>query len=289
MASLDRVEELLSEPPEPSPAPVLAFRPARRNAGAAPPSLAYRHLNFSYTEQGRLVLDGIHLEIPAGARVAIVGKTGSGKSTLFALASRMYPPPRYTVFLDGRDVLEYQADELRSLISVVPQESFLFSETIRENILCGLDSASEEEVRAMARLAMIEEEILAMPEGFETVVGERGITLSGGQRQRVALARALLRKAPILVLDDALSMVDAETEKMILANLAPLFEGRTVVVVTHRLSATADFPRIIVMDRGKIVEEGTHMELMERQGVYARMYELFQIERELFAKTAETR
>lgn len=286
LASLDRIEVLLAEPPEVPSVAENPFKPIshRPSQSVPPPALSFRNLSFSYRKNGFLALSDINLEVAAGSRVAIVGRTGSGKSTLFALLTRLYNPPHETVFIASRDVSDYSLSDLRDLVCLVPQDSFLFSETLRENILCGHPPVSDEILWHILRTVQLEQEVLSMPEGLDTLVGERGVTLSGGQRQRVALARALLRNAPVLILDDCLSMVDAETEKEILANLTPLFQHKTVIVATHRLSTIVNFDRIVVMDNGRIVECGTHSELLQRRGLYADMFELFQMEQALFAK-----
>jgi len=284
LASLDRIELLLAAPVEEPAAQPHSFVPVRPAQAVPPPSLSLRNLSFSYGSNGRYVLKNITIEVSPGDRLAIVGKTGSGKTTLFSLVTRLYNPPRGTVFLNGKDVLDYALPDLRDLITVVPQDSFLFSESLRENILCGLPAPPEDVIQDVVRRVRLEDEVNAMPEGLNTLVGERGVTLSGGQRQRVALARALLRNAPILILDDSLSMVDAETEKEILEAIIPAFRGKTVIVATHRLSAISHFPRIIVMDAGAIVESGTHEQLIARKGLYADMFDLFQMEQSLFAE-----
>jgi ATP-binding cassette subfamily B protein len=285
LASLDRIESLMRETPEEPQTALAPFSPIQSPASLEPPSISFRNLSFSYGTDSEEVLKNIHIEVAAGDRLAIVGRTGSGKSTLFSLLARLYNPPPGSVLINDRDVLDYSLASLRNFITIVPQDSFLFSETLGENILCGLrDEKSESALHEVIARACLEEEVEAMPKGLETVVGERGVTLSGGQRQRVALARALIRKAPVLILDDCLSMVDAETEKAILSGITPVFHGKTVIVATHRLSAIADFPRILVMDGGRVVESGTHPELLALGGFYADMFEVFQIEQSLFGQ-----
>ncbi len=232
---------------------------------------------------GLPVLVDVDLSVPAGSTVALVGRTGSGKSTLLSLLPRLFEPPRGTVFVDGHDVRDLQLGPLRRSIGMVPQETFLFSTTLRENIRFGRPGANDAEVAEAAALAGLEMDLAAFPQGLDTVVGERGITLSGGQKQRVALARALLRKPRILLLDDCLSAVDTHTEEQILENLRRVFVGRTTFLVSHRVSTVRGADLILVLDGGRIVERGHHDELVALGGIYADLHRRQQLEEELAA------
>jgi ATP-binding cassette subfamily B protein len=245
--------------------------------------IEFRDLNFSYgeTSNDSGVLHGISLKIPAGSSLAIVGPTGSGKSTLVNLISRLYEAPEGSLLIDGRGVRDYPLAVLRRNIGMVPQETFLFSATIRENLAFGAPHASPEDLLEAAAAAHIRQEFEEFPQGFETMVGERGVTLSGGQKQRAAIARALLRRPAILILDDALSSVDTYTEERILNGLRGYTEGATTILISHRVSTVRNADQIAVLDRGRIVELGRHDELLSLDGYYAGLYRKQQLEEEL--------
>jgi ATP-binding cassette subfamily B multidrug efflux pump len=238
-----------------------------------------RGLTFTYTNHP--VLRDVDLHVRAGETVGIVGRTGSGKSTLLALLSRTFEPPPETIFIDGRPVESIPLRQLREWIGMVPQETFLFSESIAENIRFGRADASADEVDHAATLAGLGGDVATFPQGLETVIGERGITLSGGQKQRTAIARALVRDPLILLLDDALSAVDTQTEERILRALREIRKGRTVLIVSHRVSSVKDADQIIVLDDGRIVERGTHEVLLARDGYYAELYRKQTLEEEI--------
>jgi len=276
-ASLSRINEILQEVPE------IADEKAVRAAGPPEPEIRgeieFRNLNFSYN--GVPVLRDVNLQIPAGSSLAIVGPTGSGKTTLVDLLPRVYDASPGTVLIDGRPIREYPIEFLRRSIGFVPQETFLFSDTIRENIAFGNEDATPEEVRAAAAAANIAVDIESFPDGFNTMVGERGITLSGGQKQRTAIARAILRNPRILILDDALSSVDTQTEDKILNHLHEVMHGRTTIFISHRVSTVRNADRIVVLHGGRIVELGTHEELLARNGYYTDLYNKQLLEEEL--------
>jgi ATP-binding cassette subfamily B multidrug efflux pump len=241
-----------------------------------------RQLTFCYPGTDRPALKGVDLSLRAGETLGIVGQTGSGKSTLVNLIPRLYDPPPGTLFVDGIDVRAWPLASLRGIIGYVPQEAFLFSDTVAANIAFGLESeATPAAVEWPARMACLDQDIRTFPEQYQTAVGERGITLSGGQKQRATIARALALEPQILILDDSLSNVDTDTEERILQNLREIRRGRTTLVVSHRISTVRDADQIIVLQNGAIVERGNHASLMALGGFYAELYQKQLLEEEL--------
>lgn len=300
-ASMVRIQEILSQKPEIADEPVLAVdnpalndgaigvpqalpgEDARRSIGEIQGEIEFCNLNFAYNGVG--VLKDVNLRIPAGSSLAIVGPTGSGKTTLVNLIPRIYDAEAGAVLIDGRPIREFPIDLLRRQIGFVPQETFLFSTTIRENIAFGINTedgeATLDDIKSAAEAANIAQDIESFPEGYNTTVGERGITLSGGQKQRTAIARALLRSPRILILDDALSSVDTHTEDKILNHLREIMRGRTTIFISHRVSTVRNADRIAVLHQGRIVELGTHDELIARNGYYTELYNKQLLEEEL--------
>jgi ATP-binding cassette subfamily B protein len=287
-ASLGRIANLLAERPEITDAGVSASSAPQEIRG----EIEFRGLSFCYgrtlraaegnhDHEAQDVLHGVNLKIPAGTSLAIVGPTGSGKSTLVSLIPRIYDAAPDSVLIDGRPIREFPLDVLRKHIGYVPQETFLFSDTIRENIAFGAQDATDEDVRRAAEAANIASDIEGFPDGYRTLVGERGLTLSGGQKQRTAIARALIRNPRILVLDDALSSVDTQTEDRILNHLREVMQGRTTIFISHRVSTVRNADHIAVLRDGKIVEYGTHDELVARNGYYTELHERQLLEEEL--------
>jgi len=283
---------------------ILDSEPKISDADAVPDSareirgeIEFRNLTFTYPTvrsdtdgakstngsagENKPVLENISLHVPAGSILAIVGPTGSGKSTLASLIARLWEAPPVMLFVDGRPIREWPLETLRRAVGYVPQDTFLFSERLRENIAFGVDSATDEEIHEAADVASIAAEIKEFPAQFDTMVGERGITLSGGQKQRAAIARAVIRDPKILILDDSLSSVDTGTEERILKRLDAILRQRTTILISHRVSTVQHADQIAVLRDGRIVERGTHVELLARGEYYADLYTKQLLEEEL--------
>jgi ATP-binding cassette subfamily B protein/subfamily B ATP-binding cassette protein MsbA len=266
LAGFDRVAELLSEEPDvtnpQNPIPL----PEKINA-----HLVFDNVSFSYSD-GEKVLENINLDIPASKVAALVGPTGVGKSTLVSLIPRFYDVDTGTIRLDGTDIRDLDLEALRRNISIVLQDVFLFHGTVKENILFGNPKATDEEIVESAKIANAHEFIIKLPEGYNTLIGERGVKLSGGQRQRISIARAVLKDAPILILDEATSSVDTETELLIQQALERLMKGRTTIIIAHRLSTIRNADKIVVLQGKEIIEQGKHAELLAHDGLYKKLY-----------------
>jgi ATP-binding cassette subfamily B protein len=280
-ASGERIFEVLDEPEE------VADRPDARPLPPGDGRIRFEDVAFDYAE-GRRVLEGIDLELEPGTTVALIGHTGSGKTTLASLVPRFYDATEGRVLVDGVDVRDVTLASLRSSIGIVAQDPFLFSATVRENIAFGLADATDEQVERAARLAQAHDFVERLPDGYETVIGERGITLSGGQRQRIAIARALILEPRVLIFDDATASVDATTEARIRAGLQEAMEGRTTLIIAHRLSTIALADELVVLDGGRVAARGPHAELIRSSPIYREIYEHGLLERE-FAERVEQR
>lgn len=290
-ASVARIDELLKHQPSIADDPALiagvpSHPPPGESAGEMATSapirgeIEFRNLSFAYAT-GPVILHDISLKIPAGSSLAIVGPTGSGKSTLVSLIPRLQDAAAGMVLIDGEPIRSFPLAELRASIGFVPQETFLFSDTIRHNISFGTPQASDQQIEDAAAIAYIRTEILEFPRGFETMVGERGVTLSGGQKQRTSIARAVIRDPRILILDDALASVDTYTEERILQGLAKVMDGRTTIFISHRISTARNADQIAVLVDGRIAELGTHDELLALNGYYTSLFEKQRLEEEI--------
>lgn len=275
MASVKRIRAILDERPE------IVDGPEARGVDGLRGGIDLDGLTFAYPGQERPALENISVRVNQGETLAILGRTGSGKSTLANLLLRLYNTRRNMIYIDGHSLYEIPLEVLRRDIAYVPQDSFLFSDTLAHNIAFGAESKTMEDIRQAARDACIHDNIMEFPDGYETVVGERGVTLSGGQKQRSAIARALLKDAPILILDDALSAVDTDTEEQILRSLRRNRRGRTTIIIAHRISTIQHADHILVLDDGRAAEYGSHEELMALGGIYRSVYDKQQLEKQL--------
>jgi ATP-binding cassette subfamily B protein len=263
-ASQKRINEFLNEEPE--------IKNPTELPSKIEGTIQFENVSFDYEDTHIKALDKISFTVEKGKTLAILGKTGSGKSTILSLISRLYDVTEGTINIDNQPITTLNLYDLRNQISVVPQDAFLFSDTIKNNIKFGNENATDEEVMEAAKKAVVHENIMGFNEQYETILGERGITLSGGQKQRVSIARALIKNAPILLLDDCLSAVDTETEETILNNLLTYCKDKTTLIVSHRVSSAKNADEIIILEDGKIIEKGTHNELLEQNGYYKDLY-----------------
>lgn len=274
-ASVKRIDEVLQVQA------VVQDEEGAKALGQVEGNIKLSHLNFNFPDNNQQGLIDVNLDIKKGETLAILGRTGSGKSTLVNLLLRIYNAPEGSIYIDGKDIMKATVQSVREHIAYVPQDNFLFSDTIASNIAFGADHLTKEQIEEAARKADVHRNIMDFPEQYDTVVGERGTTLSGGQKQRVSIARALILDAPILILDDSLSAVDTKTEELILENLKEVREGKTNIIIAHRISTVRHADHIVVLEEGRVAEYGNHESLLEMQGIYADMYEKQQLEEEL--------
>lgn len=272
-ASMHRIDEFLAAPQD------VIDRPGVKDPGALKGKIELRHLTFAYPDDVRQpVLEDVSFTIEPGEQVGVIGRTGSGKTTLVDLLLRTYNVPDGTVFLDDHDVNDISIESVRRSAAYVPQDNVLFSDTIENNVAFAVDDATHEAVERATMLADVYDNIKDFPKGYETMLGERGVTISGGQKQRVSIARALMKEAPILILDDSVSAVDTATEKVILENLRTTRQGKTTILIAHRITTVEGMDKILFMDNGKLLDVGTHEELMARCPAYVNMVELQKLE-----------
>jgi len=276
-AAMRRLEEILETEP------AIASQAAPLPAQGLKQCMEFRNVSFTYTGQrnGHVAIEGISFKLTVGKSVGLVGRIGSGKSTVAQLVPRLFDVSSGEILLDGQPLTQLSLSDLRGMMGYVPQDPFLFSTTVRRNIALGREEYSEAELNRAIKIAKLDRDLAIFPKGLETMVGERGVTLSGGQKQRATLARALMMDSPVLVLDDCLSSVDAQTEAEILAGLRPFLKEKTCLIISHRISAVKEADEILVLDDGKIIERGDHEALVRRGGVYADLYQQQRLSEEL--------
>jgi ATP-binding cassette subfamily B protein len=272
---MERINVILNTPPE------IIDDEKTKDINEIVGDIQIKDLTFAYDDKGEPALKNINLNIEAGSILAVVGRTGSGKSTLMNLLTRNYDPDPGSIFIDNTDIRQIPLQTLRQNIGYIPQETFLFSDSIAQNVSFGLGTAQEDQVQRATEISQIHEAIEEFPDKYKTILGERGINLSGGQKQRISIARAVLKQPKILLLDDALSAVDTITEEKILEKLRGEMQNKTCVWISHRISALQDADKIVVLDQGEIIEEGTHAELLRLDGLYRDLYEKQKLEEAL--------
>ena len=271
-ASQERINEFLKHVPE--------IKNTAEIATNLEGNVAFKEVTFTYDDTNITALKNISFTVKSGETVAILGKTGSGKSTIIELIARLYDTTKGSILLDGKEITQANLNDVRSQIGFVPQDPFLFSETIASNIKFGKEDATEEEIIEAAKSADVHKNIIDFPKGYETILGERGVTLSGGQKQRVSIARAIIKDPKILIFDDCLSAVDTETEEKILSNLQKVSKNKTTFIISHRVSSAKNADKIFVLDEGEIIQEGTHSQLINKKGYYKELYDQQLLEKE---------